>query len=105
MEPVKNTASVPQRRYGGMRDVGVPMSAHDAATDFHKNVEGDAKTTFTAVMFRNGSGASKDRRREFMGSAVRPAEQGGRHGVNISDGVGTDFVPNESIQELHFFGK
>ena len=100
MEPVKNTAQNPQRRYGGMT-----MDAHSAANDFHKNVEGDAKTAYKAVMFRTGSGASKDRRREFIGSAVRPAEQGGRHGVNISDGVGNDFVPNESIQELHFISQ
>jgi hypothetical protein len=104
MEPVKNTSSSPQRRYGGVSSAGA-MDAHSAASEFHKNVEGDDKTTFTAVMFRAGSGASKDRRREFMGSAVRPAEQGGRHGVTISDGVGSDFVPNESIQELHFLGK
>jgi hypothetical protein len=103
MDSIKDTAAAPQRRYGGIGSSG-PMDAHSAATDFHKNVEGDAKTSYKAVMFRSGTGASKDRRREFIGSSIRPAERGGRRGVTISDGVGTDFVPNESIQELHFLG-
>jgi hypothetical protein len=99
MDKIKNTAEAPKRRFGGMT-----MSAHDAATDFHKNAPGEEKSAFKAVMFTAGEGPARNRRREFNGGSIRPDIQGGRHGVNISDGAGNSFIPNERIQELHFFG-